>query len=97
MTNEEKKMWDEMDEEEFFEMITNPLFYFIDLLHKAEEDPEKYRKENEELRGAFRQKFRESLHESGLEDLYCFYALGFNRAAGIAMTFLKKERGADHE
>ena len=94
---ENKNIFDQMTEEEFFEAITNPLFYFIDLLHKAEEDPEKYRKENEELRGAFRQKFRESLHGSGLEDLYCFYALGFNRAAGIARALLEAEGGADNE
>ena len=94
---ENKNIFDQMAEDEFFEMITNPLFYFIDLLNKAEEDPEKYRKENEELRGAFRQKFEEELHGSGLENLYCFYALGFNRAAGIAMALLKGERGADNE
>lgn len=72
-------------EDTFLDMICNPLFWFERWMEK---DTESKRKEAEDLKGGFRQRFPDLPENSPLELLYVAFAAGFEMGVNLTIDQL---------
>lgn len=80
---------DLMEDDEFLDMLYNPLFAFTSWIDNINENPESYKKEADEYRGGFRNKFSEDCHDTPLETMYAAFAFGFDQSTKTTIALLK--------
>ena len=81
-----------MSEDDFYNMITNPVFHFMEMENRAGDDPEGQKAKFDGYRAAFRERYSEKVHGTEFETLFCFFAAGFDAALNMANNIISKAR-----
>ncbi len=80
--------FDDMEFDDFADMLSDPLFWFIRWINGDAGETEDNRVRADQYRDDFRKKFPDEYHGTTLEDLFVAYAFGFNVMAEV-MTKLE--------
>ena len=93
---ENKNIFGQMTEDDFYNAITNPLFWFMDLENRASDDKEELKAQADSFREVFRKRYYEEFHNGNYEQLFIYFAFGFDAAMKVVDRIING-RGADNE
>ena len=87
--------FDKMSENEFAEMLLDPLLWFIRMINDVPK--EEVLAKADKARESFRSKYPEEFHNSGLESMFTMYSAGFTDALEMLRKIEIPAEETDHE